>query len=55
MDGYTNSIAWVDLGKGKISIQTTDAEMKRQYIGGRGFGAHIILGAEDLVHTSFRK
>lgn len=42
MDGYTNTIVWVDLGTGKISIQPTDAEMKRKYIGGRGFGAHII-------------
>jgi aldehyde:ferredoxin oxidoreductase len=47
MDGYTNKIAWVDLGKGKISIQETDAEMKRQYIGGRGFGAHIISSQMD--------
>ena len=47
MDGYTNKIAWVDLGKGTISIQETDAEMKRQYIGGRGFGAHIISSQMD--------
>lgn len=47
MDGYTGSIAWVDLGKRKISVQATSAEMKRQYIGGRGFGAHIISSLMD--------
>lgn len=47
MDGYTNKIAWVDLKRGKISIRATDAEMKRQYIGGRGFGAHIISSLMD--------
>jgi aldehyde:ferredoxin oxidoreductase len=37
MDGCTNKIAGVDLGEGEISIQETDAEMKRQYIGSLPF------------------
>jgi len=42
MDGYAGKMAFVDLTKGLVTIQQTPADLKRDYLGGRGFGARIV-------------
>jgi Aldehyde:ferredoxin oxidoreductase len=46
-DGYAGKIAWVDLTKGSIDIRETPTDLKRDYLGGRGFGTKIISDAMD--------
>ncbi len=47
MDGYAGKIAYVDLTKGTIDIQETPTDLKRDYLGGRGFGTKIISDRMD--------
>jgi aldehyde:ferredoxin oxidoreductase len=46
MDGYAGSIVYVDLTKGSVEKKALPAELKRQYLGGRGFGVKLV---SDLV------
>ena len=42
MFGWTGTILRVDLTKGKITRETTDPKLARDYLGARGLGGHII-------------
>jgi aldehyde:ferredoxin oxidoreductase len=46
MDGYAGKIAYADLSAGAVTIKPTPPELKKQYIGGRGFGIRLLT---DLV------
>jgi len=46
VDGYAGKIAFVDLTDGKVTVQQTSADLKKNYLGGRGFGARIVT---DLI------
>lgn len=46
MDGYAGKIAYADLSAGRVTIKPTPPELKKQYIGGRGFGIRLLT---DLV------
>lgn len=43
MKGYPGTILRVNLTTGQISKEPTPAEMARDYIGGRGFGAYLLF------------
>ncbi|NVO66892.1 aldehyde ferredoxin oxidoreductase family protein [Methanofollis tationis] len=47
MDGYAGKMAFVDLTGGKVTIQPTPADLKKNYLGGRGFGARIVSDRID--------
>ena len=47
VDGYAGKIADVDLTDGKVTIQETPADLKKNYLGGRGFGARIVTDRID--------
>ncbi|WP_246496083.1 aldehyde ferredoxin oxidoreductase family protein [Methanocalculus chunghsingensis] len=47
IDGYAGKIAYVNLTKGSIEIQETPADLKKNYLGGRGFGTKIISDRMD--------
>lgn len=47
MDGYAGKMALIDLSKGAVTIQETPADLKKNYLGGRGFGARIITDRID--------
>jgi aldehyde:ferredoxin oxidoreductase len=46
MDGYAGKMVYADLTPGKVSIKPTPRELKKQYLGGRGFGIRLLT---DLV------
>ncbi len=46
MDGYAGKIVYADLSAGKVTINPTPPELKKQYLGGRGFGIRLLT---DLV------
>ncbi len=46
MDGYAGKIVYADLSAGKVTINPTPPEFKKQYLGGRGFGIRLLT---DLV------
>jgi aldehyde:ferredoxin oxidoreductase len=53
MNGYGGSILRVNLSTGKISKEPTPADLARDFIGGRGFGAYLLYkevpkGADPL-------
>jgi len=53
VNGYGGSILRVDLTTGNISKQSTPAELARDFVGGRGFGAYFLFkevprGADPL-------
>ncbi|MFZ2096727.1 MAG: aldehyde ferredoxin oxidoreductase family protein [Anaerolineales bacterium] len=53
MNGYGGTILRVNLTEGKISKEPTPAQMAREFIGGRGFGAYFLFnevpkGADPL-------
>ena len=62
MNGYGGSILRVNLSTGKISKEATPEQMKRDFIGGRGFGAYLLykevpkgvdpLGPENKIFIS---
>lgn len=47
MDGYAGKMAYADLSAGTITIKPTPPELKRQYIGGRGFGIRLLTDMVD--------
>jgi aldehyde:ferredoxin oxidoreductase len=53
MDGYAGTILRVDLSNGRVMKQPTPADMARDFLGGRGFGAYLLFkevprGADPL-------
>jgi aldehyde:ferredoxin oxidoreductase len=46
MDGYAGSILYVDLTKGTLEKKAVSQDLKRQYLGGRGFGVKLV---SDMV------
>jgi aldehyde:ferredoxin oxidoreductase len=53
MNGYGGTILRVNLSDGKVSKEPTPAQLAREFIGGRGFGAYFIFkevpkGADPL-------
>jgi aldehyde:ferredoxin oxidoreductase len=47
MDGYAGKIAYADLSAGKVTIKATPPELKKQYLGGRGFGIRLLTDMVD--------
>ena len=47
MDGYAGKIAYADLSAGKVTIKPTPPELKKKYIGGRGFGIRLLTDMVD--------
>ena len=47
MDGYAGKMVYVDLSTGAITIKPTPPELKKDYIGGRGFGIRILTDMVD--------
>jgi aldehyde:ferredoxin oxidoreductase len=46
MDGYAGKMLYADLSAGTLAIKPTPPELKRDYMGGRGFGIRLLT---DLV------
>jgi aldehyde:ferredoxin oxidoreductase len=59
MDGYAGSLLYVDLTKGSVEKKNIPQELKRHYLGGRGFGVKLVsdmvppdadpLGEENVI------
>ena len=47
MDGYAGNMVYADLSTGKVTIKPTPPELKKSYIGGRGFGIRILTDMVD--------
>lgn len=47
MDGYAGNMVYVDLSTGTITIKPTPPELKKSYIGGRGFGIRLLTDMVD--------
>ena len=47
MDGYAGNMVYADLAAGKVTIKPTPPELKKQYLGGRGFGIRLLTDAVD--------
>jgi aldehyde:ferredoxin oxidoreductase len=47
MDGYAGNMVYADLSAGKVTIKPTPPELKKQYIGGRGFGIRLLTDMVD--------
>jgi len=47
MDGYAGKIAYADLSAGTVTIKPTPPDLKKQYIGGRGFGIRLLTDMVD--------
>ena len=47
MDGYAGNIVFTDLSAGKVTIKPTSPELKKKYIGGRGFGIRLLTDMVD--------
>jgi len=47
MDGYAGKIAYADLSAGKVTIKPTPPELKKKYLGGRGFGIRLLTDMLD--------
>ncbi len=47
MDGYAGKIVYADLTAGKVTLSPTPPELKKQYIGGRGFGIRLLTDMVD--------
>ena len=47
MDGYAGNIAYADLSAGKVTIKATPPELKKHYLGGRGFGIRFLTDMVD--------
>ncbi len=47
MDGYAGNIAYADLSAGTVTIKPTPPELKKQYIGGWGFGIRLLTDMVD--------
>ena len=47
MDGYAGKMVYADLTAGKVTIKPTPPELKKEYIGGRGFGIRLLTDMVD--------
>jgi aldehyde:ferredoxin oxidoreductase len=47
MDGYAGNIVYADLSAGTVTIRPTPPELKKMYIGGRGFGIRLLTDIVD--------
>ncbi|MGC9435789.1 MAG: aldehyde ferredoxin oxidoreductase family protein [Methanomicrobiales archaeon] len=47
MDAYTGKIADIDLTHGTVKIMDTPPDLKKTYLGGRGFGVKIVADRVD--------
>jgi aldehyde:ferredoxin oxidoreductase len=47
MDAYAGQMLYADLTAGKIRIEPTPADLKRNYLGGRGFGIRLLTDMVD--------
>jgi len=47
MDGYAGKIVYADLSAGKVTIKATPADLKKKYLGGRGFGIRLLTDMVD--------
>ena len=47
MDGYAGKMVYADLSAGTVAIRPTPPELKKQYIGGRGFGIRLLTDMVD--------
>ncbi|HDR72908.1 MAG TPA: aldehyde ferredoxin oxidoreductase [Methanoculleus sp.] len=47
MDGYAGKMAYVSLTNGTVDFKETPDDLKRDYLGGRGFGARIVTDHMD--------
>jgi aldehyde:ferredoxin oxidoreductase len=52
MDGYAGNIVYADLSAGTVTIRPTPPELKKMYIGGRGFGIRLLT--DIVVRRSIR-
>jgi len=47
VDGYAGKMAYVSLTNGTVDFKETPDDLKRDYLGGRGFGARIVTDHMD--------
>ncbi len=47
MDGYAGNMVYVDLTSGTTAVKPTPPELKKSYIGGRGFGIRLLTDMVD--------
>jgi aldehyde:ferredoxin oxidoreductase len=47
MDGYAGKMVYADLSAGTVTIKPTPPELKKQYLGGRGFGIRLLTDMVD--------
>ena len=47
MDGYAGNMVYADLSTGTITIKPTPPELKKEYLGGRGFGIRLLTDMVD--------
>jgi len=47
MDSYAGKLAFTDLTSGRVRIESTPADLKREYLGGRGFGIRFLTDMVD--------
>ncbi|HKM42143.1 MAG TPA: aldehyde ferredoxin oxidoreductase family protein [Methanocorpusculum sp.] len=47
MDGYAGNMVYADLSTGTITIKPTPPELKKGYLGGRGFGIRLLTDMVD--------
>ena len=47
MDGYAGNIVYADLSAGTVTIRPTPPELKKMYVGGRGFGIRLLTDMVD--------
>jgi len=52
--GYAGSLLRIDLSKGKVSVEKTDPEILRKFLGGVGYGAKTILRRGSTRYQSLR-
>ena len=47
MDGYAGNMVYADLSAGTVTIKPTPPKLKKEYIGGRGFGIRLLTDMVD--------
>jgi aldehyde:ferredoxin oxidoreductase len=47
MDGYAGKMVYADLSAEKVTVKSTPPELKKLYIGGRGFGIRLLTDIVD--------
>ncbi len=47
MDGYAGNMVYADLSAGTVTIKPTPPELKKEYLGGRGFGIRLLTDMVD--------